>query len=172
MSRQVLYVAAPLRPTEEEIADVEFCERGERTPGPRARAAVALRVNLDRAMRWLSWLRRSFPEATFIAPWIASVLAGADDTDPAQREAGFTDDCAVIERCDGIVLCGRRISEGMRREMEHGLRRGLDDSCEPHIQTFKVYDVTQTLLALPHPEAAGAPHGRAFQVWYDQVCRR
>lgn len=145
MTRQVLFVAAPLRPSEEEIDDVELAERGEYRPGPRVRAAVALRANLDRAMRWLSWLRRSFPETTFIAPWIASVLAGADDADPAQREAGFTDDCAVIERCDGIVLCGGRISEGMQREMEHGkMRRKLWYDPADQDDVWRTFDLVST----------------------------
>jgi hypothetical protein len=138
----VLYVAAPLRPTEEEIAaqseySVERSrgeyERDMLTTRSRAeRAQLATHANLERAMRWLSWLRRSFPEVTFIAPWIAAVLAGAADADEAQRESGLVDDCAVVERCDGIVLVGARVSGGMRREMEHGMRR----------DGFKMYDLT------------------------------
>lgn len=128
MTRQVLYVAAPVRPTEEEIAALLIsCPRGMSV------FQFAIRANLDRAMRWLDWLRRRFPEVTFIAPWIASILAGADDSDPAQREAGMADNFAVIERCDGIVLCGGRISEGMRREMEHA------EGCD---QYSTVYDLT------------------------------
>lgn len=124
MTRQVLYVAAPLAPSEEEIEQVRL-RIGKWNPGvgfagPGSCAKAATLENAKRAMRWLSWLRRSFPETTFIAPWIASVLGGEDDTDPAQREAGLVDACAVVERCDGIVLCGPRISSGMRREMEHG----------------------------------------------------
>ena len=72
--------------------------------------------NLKRAMRWLQWLRRSFPETTFIAPWIAAVLSGGDETDPKQREAGLIDDCAVVALLDGIVLVGGRVSPGMERE--------------------------------------------------------
>ena len=137
MSRQVLYVAAPLRPTVEEVkATTETIAPPVST---QVRVDAALRANLDRAMRWLSWLRRSFPETTFIAPWIASVLAGDDDTDPARRAAGLIDDCTVIERCDGIVLCGGRISDGMRREMEHGELR-------VHVgyAPFKIYDLVST----------------------------
>lgn len=170
MTRQVLYVAAPLRPTEGEIAAqpthrVEV-RRGEYEPDLHLpfrdveRVALAIRANLDRAMAWLSWLRRSFPETTFIAPWIASVLAGADDTDPAQREAGFTDDCAVIERCDGIVLCGPRVSDGMRREMEHGVAvsgQWADGACR-----FAVYDLTALGANPPVKIASGSPEHRVI----------
>ncbi len=96
MSRPVFYVAAPL--------------------GAPDRAG--LEANLARAMRWLAWLRRRFPEATFVAPWIAAVLSGEDDADPAQREAGLVDADAVIPLLAGVVLCGGRISSGMVREQK------------------------------------------------------
>jgi hypothetical protein len=132
MTRQVLYVAHPVRPTEEEIRAFSYrIERGraEYIPDfalPQTRGqsiADAIKANIDRALRWLAWLRTSFPETTFIAPWIADLMSGADDGDPAQREAGMRNNFDVIERCDGIVLCGGRISEGMRRETEHGQMR-------------------------------------------------
>jgi hypothetical protein len=73
-------------------------------------------------MRWLSWLRRSFPETTFVAPWIAAVLSGEDDGDPKQREAGLVDADTLIPRLDGVVLCGGRISSGMERECGRAIR--------------------------------------------------
>lgn len=168
MTRQVLYVCHPLRPTEEEIE----AHRHAGWMGPLTAdemCKLALRANLDRAILWLAWLRRSFPETTFIAPWIVEILSGADDSDPAQREAGMQGNFAVIERCDGIVLCGGRISEGMRREMEHGLARGLDDSCEPHLQTFEVYDLTW-LCYDPNDLADMEPSpGMSFDRWYAAV---
>lgn len=113
MIRPVLFMAHPLAPTEEQIADV--LRRG--WTGDHIEAVrAALRGNIERAMRWLAWLRRTFPETSFVAPWIAAVLAGADDTDPAQREAGLVDALAVIPRLDGLVLAGNRISLGMARE--------------------------------------------------------
>jgi hypothetical protein len=72
--------------------------------------------NLARALRWLAWTRRTFDDVTIIAPWIASVLSGEDDSDPAQREAGLVDCEAVVQLCDAIVLVGGRISSGMERE--------------------------------------------------------
>lgn len=112
--RTVLYMAAPLSPTE-----LEFVLVG-------GDPDHALLDNLDRAERWLAWLRRSFPDVTIIAPWIASVRASADDTNPATRERGLIDDCAVVERCDGIVLVGGRISSGMARERATAEDAGLD----------------------------------------------
>lgn len=127
--RLVLYMAAPLRPNAEELS------AHEHAPDP---GATAYQANIKRAMRWLAWLRRSFPGTTFIAPWIASVLAGADEHDPTQRAAGLIDDCAVVARCDGIVLVGGRESSGMTREAAHSARcwdlTGLGD--EP--PTFEI----------------------------------
>jgi hypothetical protein len=161
VTRRVLYVAHCLRPTEDEIAAIPRWEpdwdsvrrepqQRERRSGERA--YLALKANLDRALRWLAWLRKSFPETTFIAPWIASVLAGADDADPAQREAGLVDACAVVERCDGIVLCGPRISSGMRRKMEHGERMNLSFQRHPVAAKFQVYS-----LGMDHPTLGGPP---------------
>lgn len=112
--RTVLYMAAPLRPTEAEIA----AYGGD--------ARLALLANLARAEAWLAWLRRASPAVTFIAPWIASVRSGEDDSDPAQREAGLVDDCTVIERCDGVVLAGGRVSSGMRRERKAAYDSGIE----------------------------------------------
>lgn len=100
--------------------------------------------NLKRAMRWLHWLRRSFPETTFIAPWIAAVLAGASEDDPAQREAGLVDDCAVVALLDGIVLVGGRVSTGMEREA----------ACHA-----VVFDLTELGSEPPGPESEAAVFG-------------
>lgn len=144
--RRVLYFAAPLRPTDDEIA----LEVGGGHPTP---CAAATSVNLSKAQRTFTRLRRAFPETTFIAPWIASVMAGEDDSDPAQREAGLVDACAVVERCDGIVLWGSRLSDGMRREMEHGVRsRDL----------FEVYN----LVDGPWQGALTDTRGMGFPDWY------
>jgi hypothetical protein len=148
VTRQVLYVAHPVAPNEDDVNAVQSFEtlpgRGEYEPDHRqwipeaARSERALHLNLQRAMRWLAWLRKSFPETTFIAPWIASIMAGEDGT-PESIEAALIDCCAVVERCDGIVLCGGRISSGMRREMEHGETNGRRGSYDDR---FQIYDLT------------------------------
>lgn len=118
MGRRVLYVAHPLAPTPEEVARLtsENC-----VADCQASARDALRRNIDLALRWLAWLRASFPDGTFIAPWIATVMSLHGDDSPELREAGLRDDCATVERCDGIVLCGSRVSSGMAREADHWL---------------------------------------------------
>ncbi len=75
--------------------------------------------NLQRAARWLRWLRLRCPNVTIIAPWLGPLLAGTeDDSNAEDRERGLRDCCAVVERCDGIILCGGRISSGMQRELD------------------------------------------------------
>lgn len=167
MTRQVLYVAAPLRPTEEEIAAVvaSLAVAGQTSVD---HVLTAMRRNVDRALRWLAWLRKSFPETTFIAPWIAAIMSGEDDSDPKAREAGLVDDCAVVERCDGIVLCGGRISEGMRREMEHGMSWRVFDGDDGEPARFEVYDL---VTRCPFPEGPSTPARPwiAFRDWARRI---
>lgn len=162
MTRQVLYVAAPLRPTE---ADIEYektfgaAENYRQWTGKSVQRQATDR-NVQRALRWLAWLRQSFPETTFIAPWIAGVQSVGGDGTPEEREAGIVDCCAVVERCDGIVLCGGRISEGMRSAMEHGIR-----FCERRLNPFGWYDLTI---------GSEPPTGTAVEVkrWADEKTER
>lgn len=74
--------------------------------------------NLARALRWLAWLAKRDADRAYIAPWIAFVMAGASDNDPVARARGLADDVAVVTRCDGIVLCGGRVSRGMATERD------------------------------------------------------
>ncbi|MGE0547584.1 MAG: hypothetical protein AB7O24_04420 [Kofleriaceae bacterium] len=95
--------------------------------------------NVKRAYQWLRWLMRSEPEVAFVAPWLACVAAGADDNNPDARERGLLDAGAVIKRCDGIVLCGDRISSGMHRELATAIQHGV---------------YVTNLTGLPQPDAA------------------
>lgn len=72
--------------------------------------------NVARALRWLKWLRDRDHNNTYIAPWIAALLSGEDDSDPNARERGLVDCEAAAARCHGIVLVGGRVSAGMERE--------------------------------------------------------
>lgn len=131
MRRRVFYVAHPLG----------------------AASRDGLEHNLLAAGRWLTWLRRSFPATTLIAPWIAGVLSGEDDADPAQREAGIVDAEAVIPRCDGIVLCGPRRSSGMERELAAG----------DQVIGFEVVDLVGRLWAEAPQEPL--PQPTDFRAW-------
>jgi hypothetical protein len=75
-------------------------------------------ANLARALRWLAWLTRTEPNTTFIAPWIAAIMSGEDDSDPVVRARGLAHDVIVVKRCDAIVLCGGRVSQGMAMERD------------------------------------------------------
>lgn len=140
-------MAHPVRPNADDIANVEPFRiepgRGEYEPDVKIRhsqttlTAMATRANVDLAQRRLRWLRLNFPETTFIAPWIASMLGGDDDSDPDQREAGLIDAETTIARCDGVVLTGNRISDGMHREAESGIRS------HAFVSRFDVYDLTR-----------------------------
>lgn len=171
MTRRVLYVAHPLAPSEEAIKAI--IDLLSDSVDQREATTKIVRQNVKRALCWLDWLRRSFPETTFIAPWIAAIMSGEDDADPKAREAGLVDACAVVERCDGIVLCGGRIPSGMRRERDHGLATGLDDSCEPIIQTFSVYDLTPTAIdnLIRFPTWSVLAGSLSIADWYEAIPR-
>src|SRR5205085_6691951 len=71
---------------------------------------------MKRALRWLRYLRHSDPANTYIAPWVAGLMSGEDDNDPAARERGLVDCETTAALCHGIVLVGGRVSSGMARE--------------------------------------------------------
>jgi hypothetical protein len=138
VSRPLIYMAHPVAPTAEEIASFY----AHTLTSPTRPAELALQANLQAALRCLAWLRASFPETAFVAPWISTIESLNGDDSPALREAVLVDVCAVVERCDGIVLCGGRISSGMRREMEHGLMVDGVTTSFVAFEGFDVYDLT------------------------------
>jgi hypothetical protein len=75
----------------------------------------SLDENIERALRWLAWALRRWPNEATIAPWLSEVQL-LDESDELVREAGLRRCEAVVARCDELLLCGGRISSGMRRE--------------------------------------------------------
>lgn len=126
-SRPVYYVAHPVAPTAAEIAVYADDPMGSNS------RAVATLANVYRLGRWLKWLRKTWPEITFIAPWAVGLLLGADDSDPAQRESALVDCLAVVPRCTGVVLVGGRIGTGGTRErnVDHNVVDMLHLGAEP-----------------------------------------
>lgn len=84
-----------------------------------------LEGNLARAKRWLLWLLRNAKREriAYIAPWIVDCEI-LDDADPDVRGFALERDCALIARCDAIVLVGGRLSSGMARERDAALAAG------------------------------------------------
>jgi hypothetical protein len=167
-ARPVLYVAHPLRPSAEDIAACDV----QNAPVPLSRTFLedrALRRNIDRAIAWRDWLRATFPDVTFVAPWIGDVLAGDDDSDPVQRARGIRDNCALIAKLDGVVLCGPRISGGMRAEVDAFVMREAHDVARGDTRKQHVYDLT-SLGATP-PEDPYLNAGDMFDSWCSRVKR-
>lgn len=73
--------------------------------------------NIACAKRWLALLIELEPNVAFAAPWLPYVEV-LDDSIPPNRERGLRDNLAIARRCDGIVFCGTRVSDGMRREFD------------------------------------------------------
>lgn len=83
-----------------------------------------VRANVEKAGRWLLWLSEKEPDRTIIAPWLTTLLLGADDFNLLARERAIRASHNVIVRCDGIVLVGGRISTGMQGEINSALSVG------------------------------------------------
>ncbi len=78
-------------------------------------------ANRESAARWAAWLAYTFRVAV-VCDWI--VLSGVL-TEEQGREFGLEIDKALISRCDGVFLCGTRVSSGMTVESEHAKAIGL-----------------------------------------------
>ncbi len=82
-------------------------------------------TNLDTAALWTGWIKVREPDVAIVIPWLGLLLAGVDDdNDPACRARGVRDNVEAARRCDGIVLCGGRISTGMQLELDAVLEAG------------------------------------------------
>jgi len=68
--------------------------------------------NRRRARKWAAWAARQ--GLSPVCSWIA--LTQEFEETPELREMGLAIDCAQVERCDLMLLCGPRISSGMLRE--------------------------------------------------------
>lgn len=143
MTRPLFYMCHPVAPTSDETAAAAAARNltpfgDEIAVSPRTEATYE---NVKRAMRWHNWLRRRLPGATIIAPWIASIIAGADDADAAQRRHGLDDALNTIDRCDGCILVGGRNSSGMYTETSYGVTASRIVR-ERGPGAFEVFDLT------------------------------
>jgi hypothetical protein len=139
--RMVLYVSHPLAVTDAEIRAIGVPSDGATEYTLREHAVCD---NLARAQRWLTWFRVAFQDTTFIAAF----------------ELDGMDACAVVERCDGIILCGARVSDGMRQEMEHAWSRPAGVGLLGN--RARVWDLT--CEKSPEPPEKMRPH-RPFASW-------
>lgn len=48
-----------------------------------------------------------------------------DDRNPEERSLGLEFGMALLELCDGIIVCGRKISNGMTAEIRKAVQAGL-----------------------------------------------
>lgn len=85
---------------------------------------VGLMENLDRARRWMHYLIVRNATVDFCAPWITWCEVFRELDDPFIRNRGLEFDCEMVKRCDGVVLCGGRVSRGMRLEADAAVIAG------------------------------------------------
>ncbi len=80
--------------------------------------------NLRRAMRWWQWFHLGIREAVWLMPWYVNVFANGEG-DPHLIALGLRDDCAVVARCNALMLCGSRVSSGMAKEATAAVDAGV-----------------------------------------------
>lgn len=76
---------------------------------------AGVEANLASARRWFARLLDLWPDLALVASWLPYLDVLEDSG--ANRERGIRDCLAIVRRCDGIVLCGPRLSHGMSLEL-------------------------------------------------------
>lgn len=73
--------------------------------------------NVARAKRWLAWCLEELAGVVVIAPWVHDIeCLPLRDEDPGDRMLSLERCAAAAGVCDGVVLVGGRVSEGMAYE--------------------------------------------------------
>lgn len=91
-----------------------------------------VQVNVARAHRYCRFVARS--EAVPLAPHTI-FTQWLDDNDKEEREAGIYLGLEVLARCDELWVFGRKITEGMKKEIVMATKLGkpilyFNDKCE------------------------------------------
>lgn len=78
-------------------------------------------ANIDNAIAWTKWLTDNIPERIYTAPWLGQVIAYQRTGAPISKafyDRCIEDDCRMVQRYDGVFLCGGRMGAGMVAEMK------------------------------------------------------
>lgn len=103
--------------------------------------------NIVRGREWLRWCLETF-DAAVIAPWIVECELFDEATN---RDKGLSRCVRVVAKCDALLLCGPKISEGMEMEVDAALTAGLT-----------VWDITGP----EHPPSSSAIQYRRICPWH------
>jgi hypothetical protein len=77
--------------------------------------------NVTRAKKWLTWFLENDRTRVYIAPWITEVELSAKGKHHITYGDALSDDLCVVEHCDGIILVGGMISNGMKMELDRAV---------------------------------------------------
>lgn len=82
-----------------------------------------IRRNMLRARGYMELVTRQFG-CRAVAPhaYLPELL---DDRNPRERELGLQFGMALLDLCDGIIVCGEEISSGMRKEIRTAREKQL-----------------------------------------------
>lgn len=90
--------------------------------GTPAEIEAAVQANLARARRWVNFLLHAMPDVALELSWLSYIEALSEGQ--VHRDRGLRDDEINARRCDGIILCGGMMTNGMMREYD-SVRAGI-----------------------------------------------
>lgn len=89
-----------------------------------APTAEGIRHNMEMANFYLERMKQIYHCRTFASH--AHLLLMLDDTIPEERAAALRIGKELMKLCDVLIICGRRISTGMRDEIRTAFEMGLE----------------------------------------------
>lgn len=125
----ILYLAHPVAPfgaqLQDALRDIKSPNRPPRSREDDFRMARALAVerNLANTKAWFRWIHDAKPEWVLMVPWYVYVQVFGDDDGP-RRVDGLRAMQQAAARCDGVLLTGGVVSEGMGLERDAAMRAG------------------------------------------------
>lgn len=89
-----------------------------------APTAEGIKHNMEMAKFYLQRMKQIYHCRTFASH--AHLPLMLDDTIPEERETGLRIGLELMSLCNVLIICGRRISGGMKGEIKEAFARGLE----------------------------------------------
>lgn len=106
--------------------------------GTPAKIEATIQANLARARRWVNFLLHEMPDVALELSWLSYIEALTEGQQ--HRERGLRDDEINARRCDGIILCGGMMTNGMERELR-AVQEGVRQDALPFQRSAIVIDL-------------------------------
>ena len=88
-----------------------------------APTAFAIKQNMLTAKEYMKIISKKL-SCSAVAPH-AYLPEFLDDNNPPERSLGLSFGLAYLELCDALVICGNRLSNGMKAEIKRAMERSI-----------------------------------------------